>query len=81
MRALTSACPSAVLFFGFATLQANPIEEKKPMNVKKITPVLLVNEIEPILPFWIDRLGSPKPSKSPMATSSPSWPSKKAASK
>ena len=56
MRALTSACPSAVLFFGFATLQGNPIEEKKPMNVKKITPVLLVNEIEPILPFWIDRL-------------------------
>jgi uncharacterized glyoxalase superfamily protein PhnB len=30
------------------------------MNVKKITPVLLVNEIEPILPFWIDRLGFTK---------------------
>ena len=30
------------------------------MNVKKITPVLLVNEIEPILPFWIDRLGFAK---------------------
>jgi uncharacterized glyoxalase superfamily protein PhnB len=27
------------------------------MNVKKITPVLLVNEIESVLPFWIDRLG------------------------
>ena len=27
------------------------------MNVKKITPVLLVNEIEPVLPFWINRLG------------------------
>jgi uncharacterized glyoxalase superfamily protein PhnB len=27
------------------------------MNVKRVTPVLLVNEIEPILPFWIDRLG------------------------
>ncbi|MGC1613766.1 MAG: VOC family protein, partial [Candidatus Acidiferrum sp.] len=35
-------------------------EEKKPMNVKKITPVLLVNEIEPILPFWIDCLGFAK---------------------
>jgi uncharacterized glyoxalase superfamily protein PhnB len=30
------------------------------MNVKKITAVLLVNEIEPILPFWIDRLGFTK---------------------
>jgi uncharacterized glyoxalase superfamily protein PhnB len=30
------------------------------MNVKRITPVLLVNEIESILPFWIDRLGFTK---------------------
>ena len=27
------------------------------MDVKRITPVLLVNEIEPVLPFWVDRLG------------------------
>ena len=30
------------------------------MNVKKITPVLLVDEIEPSLSFWIDRLGFTK---------------------
>ncbi|HTU35796.1 MAG TPA: VOC family protein [Candidatus Acidoferrum sp.] len=30
------------------------------MNVKKITPVLLVNSIEPLLPLWIDRLGFEK---------------------
>ncbi len=30
------------------------------MNVKRITPVLLVNEIESVLPFWIDRLGFTK---------------------
>jgi len=60
MRVLTSAALAAALFFGFATLEANQIEEKKTMNVKKITPVLLVNEIEPILPFWIDRLGFTK---------------------
>lgn len=60
MRALTSASLSAIVFFGFATLQASPIEEKESMNVKKITPVMLVNEIEPILPFWIDRLGFAK---------------------
>lgn len=30
------------------------------MTVKKITPVLLVNSIESLLPFWIDRLGFEK---------------------
>ena len=30
------------------------------MNVKSITPVLFVNEIEPVLPFWVDRLGFTK---------------------
>lgn len=32
-------------------------EEKKTMNVKRITAVLLVNEIEPLVPFWVERLG------------------------
>lgn len=27
------------------------------MNVKRITPVLLVQEIEPLISFWADRLG------------------------
>src|SRR5258708_2043171 len=35
----------------------NPSQEKPPMNVKRITPVLLVKEIEPVVPFWVDRLG------------------------
>ncbi len=30
------------------------------MTVKKITPVLLVKEIEPIVPFWVERLGFTK---------------------
>lgn len=30
------------------------------MNVKRLTPVLLVNEIEPLIPFWVDRLGFAK---------------------
>jgi uncharacterized glyoxalase superfamily protein PhnB len=30
------------------------------MNVKRITPVLFVKEIEPVLPFWIDALGFAK---------------------
>ncbi len=60
MRAQASSAFAFALFFGFAALQANQTEEKKSMNVKKITPVLLVNEIEPILPFWVDRLGFTK---------------------
>ena len=30
------------------------------MNVKRITPVLLVQEIEPALPFWVEKLGFTK---------------------
>ncbi len=30
------------------------------MNVKRITPVLLVKEIEQLIPFWVDRLGFTK---------------------
>ena len=30
------------------------------MNVKRITPVLLVREIEPVVSFWVERLGFTK---------------------
>jgi uncharacterized glyoxalase superfamily protein PhnB len=32
-------------------------KEATPVNVKRITPVLFCNEIEPMLTFWVDRLG------------------------
>lgn len=48
------------LFLGFLAPESSPSEEKKPMNVKRITPVLLVKEIEPLIPFWVDRLGFTK---------------------
>jgi uncharacterized glyoxalase superfamily protein PhnB len=44
----------------FLALAVNPKEENKTMNVKRITPVLFVKEIEPILPFWVDALGFTK---------------------
>ncbi len=58
----TFAIAAVVLAFslGFASTHANPTQEKKPMNVKRITPVLLVKEIEPVVPFWVDRLGFAK---------------------
>lgn len=42
------------------------------MNVKRITPVLLVKEIEPLIPFWVDRLGFAKAVEFPDGTSSAS---------
>jgi uncharacterized glyoxalase superfamily protein PhnB len=49
-----------VLLFGFVVSNAHAPQEKPQMNVKRITPVLLVKEIEPLLPFWVDRLGFTK---------------------
>lgn len=53
--------PTAVaLFF---SLSSAPIQEKeKPetMKVKKITAVLFVDEIEPCVKFWVERLGFQK---------------------
>jgi len=40
------------------------------MNVKRITPVLLFKEIEPLVPFWVDRLGFTKTIEVPDGTSS-----------
>jgi uncharacterized glyoxalase superfamily protein PhnB len=60
MRAISIAVTTLVLFSGFVSSQANQMEEKKTMNVKRITPVLFVKEIEPILPFWVDHLGFTK---------------------
>ena len=44
----------------FAFVNPNSSQEIKSMNVKRITPVLLVKEIEPIVSFWVDRLGFAK---------------------
>jgi uncharacterized glyoxalase superfamily protein PhnB len=54
-----------VLLVGLAPAQNNLTEEKKSMNVKKMTPVLFVNEIEPVLPFWVTRLGFQKTAEVP----------------
>jgi hypothetical protein len=35
------------------------------MNVKRITAVLLVREIEPVLPFWVEKAGIYEDDRSP----------------
>ena len=57
MRFAAFAFAAFALFLGFAFSQRNPSQEIKSMNVKRITPVLLVKEIEPLIPFWVGRLG------------------------
>ncbi len=56
MRPLVLALAALV----FVLASANSSEEIKSMNVKRITAVLLVKEIEPVIPFWVDRLGFTK---------------------
>ncbi len=60
MRAFLSSAAALALFCSLASVQANQLEGNKSMNVKRITPVLFVKEIEPILPFWVDKLGFTK---------------------
>ena len=60
MRTIILTLAALALLFGFVVSNAHPTQEKSPMNVKRITPVLLVKEIEPLLPFWVDRLGFAK---------------------
>jgi len=60
MRTFTLVLVVLAFFFAFPFLQTNSSQEIKPMNVKRITPVLLVKEIEPLVPFWVERLGFTK---------------------
>lgn len=59
MRA-TCFAAGTVLVALLGLQQLHYAEEKKAMNVKRITPVLFVKEIEPVLPFWVDKLGFTK---------------------
>src|SRR5437762_10755767 len=60
MRTIILTLAALALLFGFVVSNAHPTQEKLPMNVKRITPVLLVKEIEPLIQFWVDRLGFTK---------------------
>jgi uncharacterized glyoxalase superfamily protein PhnB len=60
MRPFAFAVSGFALLCGLASRPATQMEEKKTMNVKRITPVLLVKEIEPVVPFWVEKLGFTK---------------------
>jgi uncharacterized glyoxalase superfamily protein PhnB len=53
--------PAAVaLFFGLSSAPIQQKEKPEAMKVKKITAVLFVDEIEPCVKFWVERLGFQK---------------------
>ena len=56
----TGFAVSTVLVALLGLQQLHHAEERKAMNVKRITPVLFVKEIEPVLSFWVDKLGFTK---------------------
>jgi uncharacterized glyoxalase superfamily protein PhnB len=58
MRISTLVVLLLTLLWPLAGLQGE--EKVKTMMVKKLTPVLLVDEIEPCMKFWTDRLGFEK---------------------
>ncbi len=61
---------TSLLFMGLTLLSGisfaqSTTEETKTVNVKKITPVLYVKEIEPCINFWATRLGFAKTAEVP----------------
>ena len=60
MRNFPLTVAALVFASTFFSAQSIPSQEKNPMNVKRLTTVLLVKDIEPIIPFWVDRLGFTK---------------------
>jgi uncharacterized glyoxalase superfamily protein PhnB len=59
MRFTIFAFAAAALLFGALPGRPAP-EEKKAMNVKKITPVLFAADIEPCVKFWVERFAFEK---------------------
>jgi uncharacterized glyoxalase superfamily protein PhnB len=57
--------PILLLLLVPAMVSAQGDEHVKPIAVKRVTAVLLVEEIEPCLNFWVDRLGFTKAGEVP----------------
>ena len=60
MRITTVVLITATLLALFPSTVSKAEEKTKSMTVKKITPVLFAEEIEPCVKFWVERLGFQK---------------------
>lgn len=63
MRVVVLGLAAALL--GLPALQTKTAEAAAVMNVKKLTPILFVEEIEPCAKFWTERLGFQKTAEVP----------------
>jgi uncharacterized glyoxalase superfamily protein PhnB len=57
MRILTAALAGLTLLLALAPARPKSHAEANMIHVKRITPVLYVEEIEPCLKFWTERMG------------------------
>src|SRR5882724_6856479 len=60
MRSFPFTLAAFTLFLACLSPQSISSQEKNHMNVKRLTTVLLVKDIEPVIPFWVGRLGFTK---------------------
>jgi uncharacterized glyoxalase superfamily protein PhnB len=65
MRNLFGLLLWSLLLPGLGSGQAKSKETNQNMNVKRITPVLYVKEVEPCVAFWVERLGFTKTAEVP----------------
>ena len=65
MRPQILFLPILLLLLVPAAASAQGDDHMKPIAVKRVTAVLLVDEIEPCLNFWVDRLGFTKAGEVP----------------
>jgi uncharacterized glyoxalase superfamily protein PhnB len=64
MRAATFVLAFAILLSALPSAKIKA-EERNNMHVKKITPVLFVQDVEPCVKFWVDRFGFEKTAEVP----------------
>ena len=65
MRIATFVLTIAVLLFTLPSTTSRAEEKTKPMTVKKITPVLFVEDVSPCVKFWVERFGFEKTAEVP----------------
>jgi uncharacterized glyoxalase superfamily protein PhnB len=65
MRITTLVLMIAVLLSTLPLTTSKAEEKNKHMNVKKITAVLFVQDVEPCVKFWVDRFGFEKTAEVP----------------
>jgi uncharacterized glyoxalase superfamily protein PhnB len=65
MRIATLVLTLAFLLSILPLTTSRAEEKNNPMHVKKITPVLFVQDVEPCVKFWVDRFGFEKTAEVP----------------